>query len=608
MTKYISAAELDRLYETPGEGVMKVAIDATCSEGSNVLSATGSVILPDMCFNLSFKLNVNSTGEQGGQKSRETREGFTDALKAVLTCAGLLHPRPDARAWREVTRDKPFVIVADTSAICNGYIHWLCNALWHQRFEVAAMSVVERELAGFADQQDFWKDVQKRTIYRVARAATENPPPNLITSRPALEEKAALMLSKVVTPGQKSPDADVLLVELAREILLSESKQVQPLFVTGDRNASRSAMSAMGVDKTLFIESADLELDKPLYACASYWQPAAGDGCLHILPLSQVIGSLLLLFDSIMLTSDGASYKISRATQGKGVPSDWAHPIYEVESVAGAEARVTTTPELSGKSSEATRQSIANGPRSEPSFAFPVSQGNRLGTKYFVEGLNVLLSGSSLPPVGPKEEIRAETFGSLIQLGAATPEGKPIPDSRLLAAVRKNDWGTVGTLLRDLGGFRKALERFVRGERITSRDEGHLAVARRIGWVIQFSRRDVPRIADNVVESAELLSAVQEIVGARDGAVSLKEIQANLVEFYRISPLLFEQFVMHEGNSLEFPFVLETGGTAITKEKQMVYHFSTDKVEEREIYADNSRFGGERTYRSVRRKSNAESV
>lgn len=278
-------------------------------------------------------------------------DGFVDRGRewwstwaAVLAASALVSPVVDPVCLRDILYEKRRVrLCCDTSALCSGIATWML-VLLDGRADIYTSAVVDRELAAWPDgNRGFYaaktmKSWMLRTKYRLARRLTETTPDGVVTDRLS-PEQGALMLAKLRDEtARKSPDADMLLVELARGLIRDQPRNARVVYLTGDRNHARAAMNALGHENVLYAAADGRRAVGARGAAVprGWWTPGGGPlGALFVPPLSHLLWNLLAACDFLTLDAGGGKWCIRQVcTVSNGVPSDWADPWLQAEELA----------------------------------------------------------------------------------------------------------------------------------------------------------------------------------------------------------------------------------------------------------------------------------
>lgn len=253
----------------------------------------------------------------------------------VLVGSLLAPPRVDPVRLQDVLHDTRRIrVVCDTSALASGILSWLLAVL-DGKVDAITSAVVDREIAGWADRHPaMWQanDVvmwARRTKYLLARRVLETAPDGVVIERLS-PDQGALIASKVRDDaGDKAPDADMLMVELARRLIREQPPSARLLYLTGDRNHARSAASAIGSENVLFAAADGSESRRSLGSTVvrAWWRPGGPMGGLIMPPLSHLFWNLLAACPTIQIEVPGNSWEIRWLSASEnGVPSDWQDP------------------------------------------------------------------------------------------------------------------------------------------------------------------------------------------------------------------------------------------------------------------------------------------
>ena len=278
------------------------------------------------------------------QFSQKDDNGWRNGWASVLVSAALAAPIVDPVRPADLVHDPRRIrFCCDTNALAGGVISWLLVFLG-PRADIFTSAVVDRELAAWPDRWGvaFWsaKTLEAwsmRTQYRLARRLIEAPPSGVVVDRLS-PEQGALMLAKLRDEQRlaKSPDADVLLVELARSLVRDQPRNARVVFLTGDRNNARTATGALGAENVLYA-AADSERVRPSYnqiVTRGAWRPDGALGAVHVPTVSSLLWALLAPCDRLLVQTDKQRWQlIACASIPRGAPSDWADPWIEVRDL-----------------------------------------------------------------------------------------------------------------------------------------------------------------------------------------------------------------------------------------------------------------------------------
>lgn len=261
--------------------------------------------------------------------------------KSTLVALGVVAPHADPQVLFSVlTETKRIRLVCDTNALAGGVACWLLGAKWNSA-DLVVSAVVDRELHGWPDRfkNAFWTGShpeawQYRTCLRIARTTLETTPDGVVVERMAAPEQSALMLSKVGdSKGQKSPDADILMIEHARSLIQQQARNARTVYLTGDLNNARAAVNSLGPDNVLYAV-ADSNLAKAYHnkpVTRGWWSPQGPLGSIFNLDLGTFFFRLLAPLELLVLENDDTRCFLRIANSLRyGCPSDWVNPHFEL--------------------------------------------------------------------------------------------------------------------------------------------------------------------------------------------------------------------------------------------------------------------------------------
>jgi hypothetical protein len=293
----------------------------------------------------------------------------------VLAATALVPPVVDPKRLAHLLQDtRRLRLYCDTNALAGGVADWLMF-LFDGRADLVTSAVVDRELAAWPDQEsnlwgaktvDLWS---KRTQYRLARRVTETPPPGVVIDRLS-PEQGALMLAKLrdESSNNKSPDADLLLIELARALVRDQPRQARVIYLTGDRNNARAATTALGPESVLYAAADGKQVHKSLgkIVVPGWWSPGGPLGAVRLVPSARILWGLLAAFEFLRFETEAGSWLLRPALSvNRGVPSDWAEPWIEID--------------LIDRPSEPTAKATPSSPAQEPAGPLPGRVRSRRG-------------------------------------------------------------------------------------------------------------------------------------------------------------------------------------------------------------------------------------
>jgi hypothetical protein len=300
---------------------------------------------------------VPATGHKlrSSEFSQKDDNGWWNGWASVFVAAGLAAPAVDPVRLADLVRDPRRIrFCCDTNALAGGVVSWLLVFLG-QRADVVTSAVVDRELAAWPDRhlKAFWPgkttDVWSlRTQYRLARRIVEAPPLGVVVDRLS-PEQGALMLAKLRDEQKlaKSPDADVLLVELARALVRDQPRNARVVFLTGDRSNARTATGALGAENVLYA-AADSDRARQLHnkiVARGAWRPEGPLGSVQVPAVASLLWDLLAPCDRLIVRTTTQQVEITTCTTiPRGAPSDWADPWVEVHELPPPTRAVSVGP------------------------------------------------------------------------------------------------------------------------------------------------------------------------------------------------------------------------------------------------------------------------
>lgn len=601
-------AELSRIL---GEPKLTIRVDASKAGGPD--DHVIGVINPRERI---LRMNLaNPPARHGKTWNQRQARSWREGWRQVLTTIGVCVPVVDAHAMASLVCSRQHLcVIADTSAVMTGVVSWLANAMWNCHVELVMTSVVERELFGLSDQTGFWTKEDPvtwkvRVGYRLARALSETPLPNVDVVRPMSDEKAAVMLAKRRTPGQKSPDADVLLIEQAREVLYTGPPRVRTLYVTCDRNHARSAVAVLPPGHVLFADQADVY--DSIIGMAAFWQPGGPLGALRPVRLAEIVWAFLAATNRVVLEGKGLVAEIRSVQHGLGRPSDWMDPWVAVEWVTH-EATSTTA-------ADGTNQAAAPSERIRPPAALqqagyllpPIPVGPpimpaalRPTPSIMRTYLNRALHSERLEPPGRANELERESFRLLVQLGALTESGDAVSGSELLDAVRSDAWDRVHAHFRRSPGYDQALSglRDAPGAQLGGRARTQVLFARRLGQVAQVSSSHPLMAGDAPLTEANLVSFLERVMPSVGTDYPVNYVCAAALDELRVTPARFERALQLMFDAAYDGVSLETGGSVGHGAAETVFRTVGGNITEVRVSVSALYFGGERPIKSLRRR------
>lgn len=562
--------------------------------------------------------------------------GWWDGWAAVLCATALVPPLVDARQLADLLYDSRRVrFCCDTNALCTGVAQWLVTLL-NGRADIVTSAVVDRELAAWPDRnKGFWSATdtggwQLRTHYRIAKRLTETPTPGVVVERLS-PEQSALMLAKLRDEtAAKSPDADMLLIELARGLVRDQPRNARIVYLTGDRNNARAATSALGSDNVLFAV-ADASVAKRSAGRVvgrGWWYPKGPLGAAAIPPLDSFLWHILSACNFIDLETTVGKWRICQATSiPNGVPSDWADVWFEIADLGAPSSlpsKADVVPETArvseGLLTETNQLEYADRPVGQAAIdsrwllppisarpPIPVPASYRPTPKLILGMIWHTLSGQVSTEVAEySSDLQREAQALLIAFEVMDASGQPgagVERFRKAWFDCDIDWFHV-TLLRHQG-YAAAIEqlRSDPGQKLTERARAQIGMARALGQVARIMSGDHNLyVGDAPVSQLGLLEALKTWLPYVGDAVTTDILCAFAARDLALSPTRLELAIQRMWSlDSESMFVGRVGGTVSATPFESVAVFSQTGLGWRRVEPGALTFGGDFPVRIIER-------
>ncbi|MDP3209445.1 MAG: hypothetical protein Q8M65_09885 [Rhodoglobus sp.] len=583
-------------------------------------------------------------------------ENWWSVWASVLASSMLVTPVVDAIRLGDLLREpRRLRFFCDTNAFASGVAAWILHALEGQG-DLVTSAVVDREFAAWPDRErHFWKaktlDIWAlRTSYRLGRRLTETPPRGVIVDRLS-PDQGALMLSKLrdETEGEdgrrrKSPDADMLLIELARGWIRDQPRNARVVYLTGDRNNARAATNALGAENVLFAaaDSAQAARAQGRVVARGWWRPGEPLGASVVPTTSRLLWDFLSACDYLVLKSAGQQWKIkSVQLVPGGVPSDWEDPWVEVVRFRPPGSQGVLPPAVPGSAPPAVPASVppatatgsdealppprpaegrgrsktARGPVTTSWLLPPVPPRPSLAGKpsarpfpstYFPT-LWQAISGKTSPDLAESSPaIQREVLGLLTVLEATDSSGAPgtrIEEFRRAWGDADLDW-LHGEMLR-LPGYCRAIEALRAGQEADPPSSGRaqISLARSLGQVARLTPRGAADVVgDAPIEHDALLATLERWLPRRGDTLSTNDLCRLALDELKLTPTRFERAMqLLWARNPEIPFDGQTGGTVVPGHAEQVVVLHKNGYEFTEIAPGNLSFGRSAPVRFVGR-------
>lgn len=575
-----------------------------------------------------------SSGKPKSTEFSQRDQNWWECWAAFFSATSLLPPIVDPKRLSDILHEKRRLrFCCDTNALCNGVATWLLTIL-NGKADIVTSAVVDRELAAWPDRfKKMWQpqtteDLKRRTHFRMARRLTENPPGGVVVDRLS-PEQGALMLAKLRDEtDRKSPDADMLLVELARGLIRDQPRNARIIYLTGDRNHARAATNALGSDNVLFSVSDASEAKKKQgkVLARGWWHPEGPLGSIVVPPLHRLLWDLLTICDYIVITSQSGKWHLRVAhSVALGVPSDWADPWIKIETLSqpatkkssdiesptslkeieetdstdgylGSQIEVVQ-PEENSSESAASSDSII-----EPSFIEtlkaidlsdvwllpPISpsaplegiQQARPTPRIFFSHLWQLISGSELPdPITTSPELYEEVRKILIWLGAMNEDGTPGSQLDLFSSAwMENDLDWFHSQMCRLPIYATVIDKIrVNDATFTKRQEVCQSMARILGQVARVSSRTGPiMVGDAPLRASDLRGKLDIWLPNVNDTLEVADICQRALLELQVTPARLE-IAMNRfwATDPSAPFEGRTGGTVTGGSVEKVIRMNT---------------------------------
>lgn len=555
----------------------------------------------------------------------------------VLSATALVPPVVDPKRLAELLQDsRRLRFYCDTNALAGGVADWLLF-VFQGRADLVTSAVVDRELAAWPDRDNaLWRAKTvgrwaKRTQYRLARRITENPPPGVVIDRLS-PEQGALMLAKLrdETEG-KSPDADTLLIELARGLVRDEPRQARVIYLTGDRNNARAATSALGPEHVLFAAADSDTAHEHLgtLAVPGWWSPSGPLGSVRLMAPSRILWGLLAACDFLRLEVDGDGWLLQPALSvTRGVPSDWAEPWVEITRLASP--KITVQPEPfpppdippepappqqppSGRVRRRHVRSSGEGQKPDEWLLPPQPPGPPVvlaGEPALVPGVffgllwNTLFNAKVAFP-GIPEESRRGTQAHLVALDALDTNGGPGPrTTEFRNAWETNNLDWFHAELYRIQQYRAIIKALSMRPNLSSvHSEYYVLMARLLGQVtLHMKPEEGFFLGEAPVRAQDLLSSLHLWLPSPGTTASTSVLCARAATELRLTPARFERamerlWALHP----DIPFEGSTGGTVEPGQIENIVHLDSSGYRLRKVSPETLSFGRKGPVRFITR-------
>lgn len=569
---------------------------------------TVRILIPKAPNILRAAPDTSSFGQDGG--------GWWNGWAAVLAAASLVPPVVDPEGLADLLHDQRRVrFCCDTNALATGIASWLLLLFGYQA-DLVTSALVDREIAAWRDKHrerlhransvTLWK---LRAQHALASRTTQNPPLGVVVDRLSPQEQGALMLAKLRDEfGKKSPDADILHVEMARGLIRDQPRNTRVVYLTGDRPNAESAISALGWQNVLFAHIDDWRASQYQghVTGRGVWRPGGPLGSVLVPATGQMIWDVMAACSFLVLEAGGGRWLLrTHHTVRGGTPSDWVDPWIEIETLVTRPAPAPATavsdpltgpavsaPEAESPSTAATDWLL---PPFETGPPLPIATSPRLTAGIAFALLWEALSGSTGPVSGSQETVR-ETKRLLAALGAVDETDGPGPRiEEYRRAWVHNDLDWIHAEFRRLPGYARVLAKLREGstEDFGRREESHVGMMRSLGQAAKLFREDpVPAVGDAPIGADQLLEKLDRWLPNVGDALSTSRLSQFAAAELCLTPARFETAMQRLWDlGAGAPFEGRTGGEAVPGYVERVVVLGPEGFTFREVGPGSLSFG-----------------
>jgi hypothetical protein len=538
---------------------------------------TVRLLIPQAPSVLNAVPDPSAFGQDGG--------GWWNGWAAILAATGLVPPVIDPERLADLLHDHRRVrLCCDTSALATGVAGWLLLLFGYQA-DLVTSALVDREIAGWRDKHRdrllransvaLWK---LRTQHALASRLIQNPPRGVVVDRLAPQEQGALMLAKLRDEfGKKSPDADILHVEMARGLIRDQPRNARVVYLTGDRTNAESAISALGWHNVLFAHIDDWRARQfqGRVTGRGVWRPGGPLGCVVVPTTGQLLWDVLAACSFIILEAGGGRWLLRTLhTVRGGAPSDWVDPWVEIEEFA-----LKTAP------------STASGaawllPPVEAGPPVDIPPSLRLTPAITFGLIWEALSGKGEPVAGAPD-IVSDTTRLLAALGALDESGAAGPHlEEFRRAWYADDLDWFHAEFKRLPGYSRVMAKLQEGadRALHRREERYVSMMRSLGQAARLSSDGPIIVGDAAIRSDLLRAALDRWLPRVGDALPTTTLCRYAAEELRLTPARFEAAMERLWESgAGAPFEGRTGGEADARAAERVAILSPEGFTFRDV-------------------------
>jgi hypothetical protein len=392
--------------------------------------------------------------------------------------------------------------------------------------------------------------------------------------------------------GTKSPDADMLLLELARGLIRDQPRNARVIYLTGDGTNARSATSALGAENVLYAVSdwRNAHAHRQRVLVRGWWFPVTALGGARIPPIGRLLWDLLSACSFLRIEAAGTQWLLRPVNSIlNGVPSDWADPWVEIEEPS------TTAPESPGDAGAVAAPVPSAQPESAGDWLLPpIPVGEPVDAfaswqptpRIFFELLWRALSGRQVQDLaGSFQGSLREAHNLLVALGAADPSGGPgVRAGEFRDAWNRCDLDWFHAEMQRLPGYHAAMEqlRADRDAHFERRVMGQLSIARTLGQVARLFRTHAALVVgDAPITATQLVEALGRWLPEPGAALPTEDLCQRAAGELGLTPARLEMALQRLwARDPNLPFEGQTGGTVtagfvenVIETSEAGYHF-----------------------------------
>jgi len=582
------------------------------------------------------KICISSEPPDTAELKDKNSERWLEGWKSVFTAAGIIDPVADSARLITLLHSRDRIrFCCDTNALASGVMSWAIE-MFHQRADIVTSAVVDREIMAWADRYKGMWNAEScemwalRTQFRLGRCTTEFPPKHVVIDRLA-PDQSALMLAKLrdekgcsdQSQNRKSPDADILLVELVRGIIRDSPRNSKILLLSGDRNLARTATNALGADSVLYMISDKKKLNNYLdgktIATRGWWHPGDSDhtlGRVHIPCVSWVFWYLLCACDYLFIEdSKGKKWAITRAySVPGGVPSDWCDPHVELIEIKKEKSQNEDLPsESNDEHGEIKKEEWLLPIRKHDGMLSEAPKGLRLPPGFVFDSLlQILFDKRPDDSKPPNDEVKKEIFKAFIWLKIIDKEYQPSENFETFRRYwSDNDLDGIHSEFLKLPGYASVFDTLAKKDEtfqsgmnkieFTARPQTIIGLGQGLGQLWLFNSLCFK--GDNALSKERFTEKLNTWLPNIGDALSMYDLCLKASQELLLSPFRLERAMIEYFKNADDRFELGSGGTVSSRDSGKIVRLHPEGYEWIEIYPDGLRFGRTMPVRVITRVS-----